>query len=107
MLKKRRVLEVSEENAELCGFILQRLIMTAMMEDPRSPEFRETRIKVPSRSDVIGRPVNCGGRGWMWGEGAAFSLEAKELDHSDGDSIIKSKFDIIIIRSECVCLCPL
>lgn len=65
--KKRRVLEVSEENAELCGFILQRLIMTAMMEDPWSPEFRETRIKVPSRSDVIGRPVNCGGRGWMWG----------------------------------------
>lgn len=36
--------------------------------------------------------------------GAAFSLEAKELDHSDGDSIIKSKFDIIIIRSVCVSL---
>lgn len=77
------------------------------MEDPRSPEFRETRIKVPSRSDVIGRRVNCGGRGWMWGEGAAFSLEAKELDHSDGDGIIKSTFDIIIIRRECVSLCPL
>lgn len=76
------------------------------MEDPWSPEFRETRIKVPSRSDGIGRRVNCGGRGWMWGEGAAFSLEAKELDHSEGDGIIKSKFDIMIIRSECESLCP-
>lgn len=72
------------------------------MEDPQSPEFRVTRIKVPSRSHVIGRRVNCGGRGWM-GVGL-FPWRPKKLDHSDGDSIIKSKFDIIIIRSEGVSL---
>lgn len=70
--------------------------MMRMAEDLRSPA---APIKAPSRSALIGRQVNCGGSRTDGGGGGGFLLGPKKLDHSD--LVIKSKFDIVTIRSDC------